>query len=113
MAKEELDFINARVFDAQAEIEKRAERLKQISLRPGAKSAAFKEGARLLMGMIEGQSKLLDVAVFDVPKNALEQTRNLSLLTGGQNKSPVEGIKYATDAMDSMLDALDAMSKQR
>lgn len=107
------DIVNDRVNIAQAELQKRAKRLEKIVARPGKKSAEFQEGVKLLNEMIHSQSKLLDIAVFDAPKTALEQNRNLMLLTGGMNENPIKGIKYATDAMDSMLDILDDMSNQR
>lgn len=113
MAQEQIDIVNERVTIAQAEIAKRAKRLEEITKRPGAKTAAFKEGAKLLADMIQSQSKIIDTVVFDAPKTYLEQTRNLKMVTGGMNQSAKEGIAYATDAMDAILDTLDAMSKTR
>lgn len=107
------DMVNSRVDAAQAEIAKRAARLRDIVSRPGKKSPAFEEGAKLLADMIEQESKMLDVMVFDAPKTAIEQQRNLMLMTGKMNQTPVEGIVATTGAMDGMLDILDAMSKQR
>ena len=111
MAQEKMDLVNSRVNSAQAEITKRAKRLEEIVKRPGAKSAAFQEGAKLLSDMIEAQAKLIDTVVFDAPKTYMEQTRNLALATGGMNNSAKEGIRYATDSMDMMLDMLDDMSR--
>lgn len=110
---EKPDIVNERVNAAQAEIAKRAVRLEKIVKRPGQKNAAFKEGAKLVAEMIENQSKLLDTVVFDAPKTYLEQTRNLGLATGGIHTPIKEGMSPATDAIDSMLDILDEMSKTR
>lgn len=109
MAQEKMDYVNDRVNAAQAEIAKRAKRLEMITKRPGAKSAAFKEGAKLLADIIDTQSKLLDTVVFDAPKTYLEQTRNLALITGGAHTPLNKEYAY----MDSMLDVLDDMSQGR
>lgn len=107
------DIVNDRVNTAQAELAKRAAELKRIVAKQKTKkpNPAFDEGARLVSQMIEGQSKLLDTAVFDTPKTALEQQRNLMLMTGTMNQSVQEGIKTTTDAIDSMLHTLNEMTR--
>lgn len=107
------DIVNDRVNTAQAELAKRASALKRIVAKSKTKKLApgFNEGVKIVSQMIEGQSKLLDAVVFDTPSTALEQQRNLMLMTGAMNQSVQEGIKYATDAIDSMLHALDEMTR--
>ena len=107
------DIVNQRVNIAQQELLKRANRLKRIvaSTKGKATSAGFSEGVRLVSDMIDGQSKLLDTVVFDAPKTALEQERNLMLMTGGMNQTVQEGIKASTDAIDAMLHTLEQMSR--
>ncbi len=107
------DIVNERVNAAQAELQKRATRLQRIVKNAQGKKnvAGFQEGVKLVSQMIEGQSKLYDVVVFDAPKTALEQQRNLMLATGGMNQTVPEGIKAATDAIDSMLNTLEQMSR--
>ena len=55
------------------------------------------------------QSEIIDKAVFETPKTRLEQMRNLQLTTGGMGQTPTEFLKKTTDAMDSMLSALEGM----
>ncbi len=107
------DIVNDRVNTAQAELAKRASALKRIVAKSKTKKLApgFNEGVKIVSQMIEGQSKLLDAVVFDTPSTALEQQRNLMLMTGTMNQSVQEGIKYATDAIDSMLRTLDEMTR--
>ena len=107
------DIVNDRVNAAQAELQKRKNRLNRIVANTKAtkKSAAFVQGVELVSQMIDGQSKLLDTVVFDVPKTALEQHRNLMLATGTMDKTAAEGIRTATDAIDSMLHTLEEMSR--
>ena len=107
------DIVNERVSIAQQELQKRANKLKRIVAGANGKkkNAGFDEGVRLVSDMIAGQSKLLDAVVFDAPKTSLEQQRNLMLVTGNMNQSVKEGIKAATDAIDSMLYTLEQMSR--
>ncbi len=108
---EKMDIVNERISAAQKELEKRARRLQTIAARGRAKkvSDGFKEGIDLVAEMIENQSKLYDTLVFDTPKTALEQQRNMMLLTGSMSQSVQQGIKSTTDAIDSMLDAIEQM----
>lgn len=107
------DLINERVNAAQAELEKRAERLKSIvaASQNKKKSEGFAQGIELVSSMIEGQTKLIDSVVFDSPRTRLEQQRNLMLMTGNMNQTVQEGMKSTTDAIDGMLDALEQMSR--
>ena len=107
------DIVNDRVNTAQAELEKRAKRLKRIITASKNKktSAGFIQGIELVSQMIEGQIKLIDAVVFESPKTSLEQQRNLLLMTGNMNQSVQEGIKTETDAIDGMLDMLEQMSR--
>lgn len=107
------DIVNDRVNAAQAELNKRAERLKRIVAKTKAtkQSAGFVQGVQLVTQMIEGQTKLIDTVVFDSPKTVLEQQRNLMLMTGDMSQTVQEGIKSATDAIDAMLDSLEQMSR--
>ena len=105
------DIVNERVDEAQRELMLRAKKLE--ALVKGAKgkklSPGFKEGVSLTIKMIEGQAELYDKLIFDAPKTALEQRRNLMLLTGSMNQSVKEGIKTTTEAIDSMIASLQAM----
>lgn len=107
------DIVNERVNIAQQELQKRANKLQRIVAASKGKknSAGFDQGVKLVSQMIESQSKLIDAVVFDAPKTALEQDRNLMLVTGTMNQSVKEGIKAATDAIDSMLHTLEEMSR--
>lgn len=107
------DIVNERVDAAQKEMKKRAARLERIVKSAGAKknSAGFAEGVKLVGEMIRGQSELYDAIVFDAPKTAVEQHRNLMLVTGNMNQSVQEGIKPATDAIDAMLNTLEQMTR--
>ncbi len=107
------DIVNERVNAAQAELQKRKKKLDRIvaNAKASKKSAAFTQGVALVTQMIEGQSKLLDTIVFDAPKTALEQHRNLILTTGTMNQTVQEGIKSTTDAIDSMLHTLEEMTR--
>ena len=107
------DIVNDRVNTAQAELAKRANELKRIVAKSKTKKlgAGFNQGVEIVSQMIEGQSKLLDTLVFDMPRTALEQQRNLMLMTGTMNQSVQTGIKSATDAIDSMLRTLDEMTR--
>lgn len=107
------DIVNQRVNIAQQELLKRANKLKRIVAASKGKAASpgFSEGVRLVSNMIDAQSKLLDTVVFDAPKTALEQERNLMLMTGTMNQTVQEGIKSATDAIDAMLHTLEQMSR--
>ena len=69
------------------------------------------EGAKIVAEMISGQSKLIDKLVFKAPKTAIEQMRNLQLATGNMNQTPAQGIKTTTDAIDSMLEALEQLGR--
>ena len=111
MAKQ--DLVNERVNTAQQELAKRAQRLDRLvaSRRGKMNAVGFDRGVELVREMIENQSKLYDVVVFDMPKTALEQHRNLMLATGTMNQSVQEGIKTATDAIDAMLHTLEQMSR--
>ena len=111
MAKQ--DLVNERVNIAQQELAKRAQRLDRLvaSRRGKMNAVGFDRGVELVREMIENQSKLYDVVVFDMPKTALEQHRNLMLTTGTMNQSVQEGIKTATDAIDAMLHTLEQMSR--
>lgn len=108
-----VDIVNERVNAAQAELQKRATKLQNIVKKAQGKPKAvgFEQGVKLVSEMIEKQSKLLDVVVFDAPKTALEQQRNLMLATGNMNQTVKEGIKSATDAIDAMLHTLEVMSR--
>lgn len=110
---EKKDIVNERVNIAQQEIAKRAERLEQIVAKSRGKHVAvgFKRGLELTREMIDKQSKLYDAVVFEAPKTALEQQRNLMLMTGTMNQPVQEGIKAATDAIDAMLNTLEQMSR--
>ena len=110
---EKTDYVNERVNIAQQEILKRAKRLERIARSTQGKKpvAGLREGIELVREMIENQSKLYDVVVFDTPKTNLEQHRNLMLMTGGMDQSVQEGIKAATGAIDSMLDAIEQMAR--
>ena len=109
------DIVNDRVNEAQAEMLKRAKKLEKLLATARGKkvSAGFLEGANLVKDMIETQTRMYDAVVFEAPKTALEQNRNLMLMTGNMNQSVKEGIKPVTDALDSMLAALEQMVPQR
>lgn len=105
------DIINDRVNEAQAQLQKRADKLnKLVQSAKGKKvSSEFARGAELLSNMIQNQSEIIDNAVFKEPKTRLEQMRNLQLTTGNMNQTPTEFMKSTTDAMDIMLDTLADM----
>ena len=107
------DIVNKRVNIAQNELNKRAEKLNRIVARTKGKkeNPAFVQGVKLVSDMIAGQSKLLDTVVFEAPTTALEQHRNLMLMTGTMNQTVQEGIKSSTDAIDRMLETLEQMSR--
>jgi len=107
------NIVNDRINAAQAELAKRAQELKRIVAKSKTKKLdpEFNEGVNLVSQMIEEHSKLLDSGVLDTPATAQEQERNLMLMTGTMNQSAQEGIKYATDAIDSMLRTLDEMTR--
>lgn len=109
------DIVNERVDLAQQELQKRAERLKQIVAANKGKSLGpgFTEGIKLVSKMIEDNSKLIDTLIFDAPKTALEQHRNLMLVTGNMSQTVAKGMKSTTDAIDGMLHALEEMSRSR
>lgn len=106
-----VDMINKRVNEAQQLLQERADKLKKLVQSANGKnvSAEFTRGATLLADMIKGQSEIIDKAVFETPKTRMEQMRNLQLTTGGMNQTPTEFLKKTTDAMDSMLSALEGM----
>lgn len=110
---EKMDIVNERVNTAQSELDKRAKRLNRIvaSARGKKTSVGFDQGVKLVSEMIRGQSELIDAMVFDSPKTALEQNRNLMLITGNMSQSVQDGIKPATDAIDSMLSTLEQMTR--
>ena len=83
------DIINDRVNTAQMELDKRAKKLQRIIAASRGKktSVGFDQGVKLVTEMIRGQSELIDKIVFDSPKTALEQQRNLMLITGNMNQS--------------------------
>ncbi len=105
------DIVNQRVNEAQKELQLRAQKLERLVKNAKGKkiSPAFQEGVRLLTDMIENQSKLYDEMIFSAPKTALEQNRNLMLLTGNMNQTVKEGIKTTTDAIDAMIHSLESM----
>ena len=107
------DVFNDRVNEAQAQLQLRAKRLEQLLRQTKGKnvSADFKKGTELLAEMIDGQTKLIDTLVFEMPKSRIEQMRNLQLATGRMNQSPTEFIKTATDAIDAMLQQLEKMAR--
>ena len=111
MAKQ--DLVNERVNIAQQELAKRAKRLDSIIANARGKRVAvgFERGTQLVRELIDKQSELYDAIVFEAPKTALEQNRNLMLMTGTMNQSVQEGIKTATDAIDAMLHTLEQMSR--
>ena len=107
------DIVNDRINTAQMELGKRAKRLERIvaAAGPKKKNEGFKRGVELVSGMISGQAELLDALVFEAPKTQLEQHRNLMLMTGSMKQSVQEGIKTTTDAIDSMLNTLEQMTR--
>ena len=107
------DVVNRRVRTAQEELQKRAKRLNQLLKQTQGKrmSAGFNEGVDLVRQMIDGHTKLIDTMVFDSPKTGLEQQRNLMLATGNMSQTVQEGIKSTTDAIDSMLNTLEQMTR--
>jgi len=106
------DVVNERVDAAQQELQKRADRLRKIIESKGKnRTKAFDEGAKIVAEMISGQSELIDELVFKAPRTSLEQMRNLQLVTGGMDKTPAQGIKTTTDAIDSMLAALEQQGR--
>lgn len=108
------DLVNERVNAVMAELDKRQRKLDAIKSKNSKnKSESFLTGVKLIQDMISGQKELIDEVVFDAPKNALEQHRNLMLTTGNMNQTPQQGIKTATDAIDSMLSILEGLSNQR
>ena len=111
MAKD--DIVSGRVTTAQEELQKRAKRLNQLLKQTQGKrtSAGFNEGVDLVRQMIDGHTKLIDTMVFDSPKTGLEQQRNLMLATGNMSQTVQEGIKSTTDAIDSMLNTLEQMTR--
>ena len=111
MAKQ--DLVNERVNIAQHELAKRAKRLDSIIANARGKRVAvgFERGTQLVRELIDKQSELYDAIVFEAPKTALEQNRNLMLMTGTMNQSVQEGIKTATDAIDAMLHTLEQMCR--
>ena len=106
------DIVNQRVDEAQMELQLRAQRLEKLVKRAKGKNMppAFQEMAQLTMKMIDNEVKLYDEMIFSAPKTELEQMRNLMLLTGKMNQTVKEGIKPATDAIDTMIQTLESMS---
>lgn len=109
----EVDTVSSRVVTAQEELQKRAKRLNQLLKQTQGKrmSADFNEGIDLVRQMIDGHSKLINTMVVDSPKTGLEQQRNLMLATGNMSQTVQEGIKSTTDAIDSMLNTLEQMTR--
>lgn len=109
------DVVNERFFAAQAELEKRAKRLERIvqKTKGKPKNEGIAQGIKLVGEMISGQAQLLDTMVFETPKTALEQQRNLALATGNANQTVQEGMRSTTDAIDCMLDMVEQMANQR
>ena len=107
------DIVNKRVNEAQQELQKRAEKLKRIVDKTKGKkmSNGFTDGVKIVSQMIEAQSKLIDTIVFDAPETRIEQHRNLMLATGTMSQTVKQGIKPATDAIDSMLEMLEQMTR--
>ena len=112
-----VDIVNKRYAEAQALVQARAKKLEELIKRTNGKNfpkrAAFDEGVKHLANMIQGESKILDVVIFEEPKTMVEQMRNLDLTTGNPNQTVAEGMKSATDAMDCMLKALTKMAEER
>ncbi len=109
------DVVNERYSAAQAELDKRATRLGHIVQKSNGKpkNEAIAQGIKLVGEMISGQSKLLDTMVFETPKTALEQQRNLALATGNANQTVQEGMRSTTDAIDGVLEMLEQMLNQK
>lgn len=108
------DIINERVDAVMAELDKRQKKLDAIkSKNSNNKSEVFLTGVKLIQEMISGQKELIDEVVFNAPKTALEQHRNLMLMTGNMNQTPQQSIKVTTDAIDAMLSTLENLTKQK
>ena len=105
------DIVNERVNEAEKVLLQRAKKLESLVNKAKGKKVAegFKEGVNIVSDMINGHVKMIETMVFDEPKTALEQTRNLALVTGGMNKSPAEHLKSITDPVDTMLATLEGM----
>ena len=105
------DLVNDRVNAAQALLQQRANRLRQLVEKSKNKktSAEFQNGVEILANMIKGQSEIIDGMVFREPNTGLEQMRNLQLTTGGMNQTPAQFLEPLTTAMDAMLDQLESM----
>lgn len=105
------DIVNQRVNEAKMELQLRAQRLEKLLNRAKGKNMtpAFQEMAQLTMKMIDSEVKSYDEMIFLEPKTVLEQHRNLMLLTGKMNQTVKEGIKPATDAIDTMIQTLESM----
>ena len=108
-----VDIVNDRVNEAQSVLKQRAERLERLvkSTKNRKMSAAFNEGINILQEMISGQSELIDKLVFEAPKTAIEQMRNLQLTTGGMNETPTEFLSNLTGAIDGMFAQLEEMAR--
>ncbi len=109
------DMVNQRFFAAQEELKKRAARLERIvqKAKGKPKNEGIAQGIKLVGEMISGQSQLLDTMVFETPKTALEQQRNLALATGNANQTVQEGMRSTTDAIDGMLEMIEQMLNQK
>lgn len=111
------DIVNERYAEAQALIEVRAKKLKELVEKTKGKNfpkrVAFDAGVKHLTDLIQGESEILDMVIFEAPKTSIEQMRNLHLTTGNANQTVKEGMKSATDAMDCMLKALTEMANER
>lgn len=111
------DIVNERYQEAQALIKARAQRFKDLVEQTKGKNfprrAEFDQGMQLLEQLIQNESQLLDKAIFEMPKITVEQMRNLHLTTGYANQTVPEGMSSATNAIDSMLKALEEMAKTR
>ncbi|MBP5707588.1 MAG: hypothetical protein J6W79_01165 [Alphaproteobacteria bacterium] len=107
------DIVNDRVNEAQALLKKRADKLESLIKKTKGKKVPkqFSEGMKLVADLISNEAQLIDKMVFDVPTNALEQMRNLQLVTGGMNETPTEHLKSMTGTIDGMLEILEDMTR--
>ena len=107
------DIVNDRVNEAQSLLKQRADRLEKLvkSTKGKKMSEGFNEGVELLTKMISSQSDLIDKLVFEAPKTAIEQMRNLQLTTGGMNETPTKFLSNLTGAIDGMFAQLEKMAR--
>ena len=69
------------------------------------------ETIKRISNAVEKNSIDFELGYVDSPKTALEQQRNLMLATGNMSQTVQEGIKSTTDAIDSMLNTLEQMTR--